>query len=84
MKIVNDALNYLKKHIMRRYEAEKDSQMHKLSKYHHRLLLKNKGDIEMEYRYQDKILGYLTTERDVLVLILSIDEQLRTGYYLKE
>lgn len=84
MKLVNDSLNTLRKRILRKYNGDKESKTYKLLKYRYRLLLKNRGELETEKKFPDKILAHLTTERDLLDIILSIDEQLSTGYYLKE
>lgn len=84
VKVVNESLNTLRKRILRRYKDDKDSLAYKLLKYRYRLLLKNRGDLETEKKYHDKIMGYIITERDLLDYLLSLDEHLKTGYYLKE
>lgn len=84
VKVVNESLNSLRKRILRRYKDDKDSLAYKLLKYRYRLLLKNRGDLETEKKYYDKIMGYLITERDILDYILSLDDHLKAGYYLKE
>ena len=84
VKIVNESLNTLRKRILRRYKDDKDSLTYKLLKYRYRLLLKNRGELETEKKYYDKIMGYIITERDTLDYILSLDDHLKTGYYLKE
>ena len=84
MKRVNDALNAVRKRILRRYKDDTDSRNYKLLKYRFRLMLKNRRNLEIEYRNYDRILGYSITERALLDHILDIDAQLRTAYYIKE
>lgn len=84
MKRINEALNSVRKRIMRKYKDNKDSIDYKLLKYRCRLLTKNRCELEIEERTFDKILRYYITERDLLDIILDIDPQLRTAYYIKE
>lgn len=82
LKRINDSLNTLRKRICRRYDH--DSREYKLLKYRYRLLLKNGEYINNHSYYFDKILGYTTNESGVLECILSIDDDLRRAYKLKE
>lgn len=84
MKRINDALNSIRKRILRKYNDDKDSESYKLLKYRYRLILKNRCDLEIEKRRYDKIVNYSITERDMLDKILSIDKHLKNAYYIKE
>lgn len=82
LKRINDSLNTLRKRICRRYDH--DSQEYKLLKYRYKLLLKSGDNINNHKYFFDSILGYTTSESGVLECILSIDDNLRKAYNLKE
>lgn len=84
IKKVTDSLNSVRKRICRRYNDNKDSKEYKLLKYRYKLLLKSGDKINNEKYFFDRTLGYTTSEAGVLVEILSIDDNLRIAYNLKE
>lgn len=44
----------------------------------------NRGDLEIENKKYEKLIGYSITERELLDLILKIDPQLEKAYKIKE
>ena len=83
-KRVNDALNSLRKRIMRRKKENKDMLSYSLLKNRYELLLKNRNELEFEKKKKDMILGYSITERDLTDLLLQMDDHLKVAYFLKE
>ena len=55
-----------------------------LLKNRYELLLKNRNELEFEKKKKDMILGYSITERDLLDLLLQMDDHLKAAYFLKE
>lgn len=83
-KRVNDSVNSQRKYVMRKKSVDKYSKEYLLLKHYYKLLLKNMEDIEVERKIKSKILGRKVSERELLDLILEIDENLKLTYRLKE
>ena len=84
IKKITDALNAVRKRVMRQYQHNKDSKEYRLLKYRYKLLLKNGEHINTTKYFFDHILGYTTTEANVLHILLNIHKDLRVAYELKE
>ena len=83
VKRVNDALNQVRKRILRSY-PDKDCMEYKLLKYRYKVLLKNKSEIDMYTFQMDRILQYHATENMVLELLLKIHPNIKKAHKLKE
>lgn len=84
VKKVNDALNSLRKTILRKYKNQQESLEYKLLKYRYQVLFKCRGDLECTDRKYDRIFRYSITERALVDFILDIDPLLKEAYFLKE
>ena len=84
LKKINDALNSLRKRVMRKYADDKECLEYKLLKKRYKVLLEAEENInDTEYHF-DRILGYTTSEAGVLESLLLINSDLRVAYNLKE
>lgn len=85
VKLINDALNHVRKRILRLYSTEegKEKIEYKLLKHRYKVLLKKEGKVNMETYQYDYILKYHTTENKILELLLEIHPDIRIAYRLK-
>ena len=81
IKTLNDGLKKVRIRIMKKYDA--DSQEYYLLKHFNFLLMDRSVKLDSEPRYNKKLDRYVSL-RDILNLILSIDDDLNNAYYLKE
>lgn len=86
VKLINDALNRVRKRILRLYSTEegKEKIEYKLLKHRYKVLLKKEEKVNMEEYQYDYILKYHTTENKILELLLEIHPDIRIAYRLKE
>lgn len=83
-KNMNDALNRVRKRVMRRHADKKDSIEYRLLKYRRKLLFVHQEKLEMVKTKYDGILGYHISERALVEKILDLDPELNRAYELKE
>lgn len=84
VKYINDQLNNTRIRIMRKYAKDKKSIEYRLLKNRWKLLLKNKEDLDYSTLKRDKILGYVTTQKEVVHQMLLLDDELYRAHKLKE
>lgn len=86
MKLINDALNRVRKRILRLYSTEKGKEKieYKLLIHRYKVLFKKEEKVNMEEYQYDYILKYHTTEYKILELLLEIHPDIRIAYRLKE
>lgn len=83
-KYFNNELNKIRKKIMRRFSSDKSSIEYRLLKYRRHLLFQHQTDVDYVELHYDRILGYHTTDKNVLSKILEIDSELKKAHELKE
>ena len=83
-KYFNNELNKIRKKIMRRFFSDKSSIEYRLLKYRRHLLFQHQTDVDYVELHYDRILGYHTTDKNVLSKILEIDSELKKAHELKE
>ena len=84
VKNLNDSLNRVRKTVMAAWSRDKGSQEYRLLKYRRHYLFRHRAQLDYIHTRFDCILGYHTTDRNLVDIILKIDNRLSMAYAIKE